>query len=250
MSKQNSLVYTHRYKVNAHDVNADKYLTVPSLLRSMQECSLQHARALKTSVWDMEEDHISWVLIRKEMKIIEPLQLDDMYTVITYPSGFDKFFAFRDYLVFNEKKKLVATASSTWTLINTDTRKLSKIPSKILEIGTPKDLEFLSHADKIIDTPEDWEFVDTRKVRPYDLDWNSHINNIVLVRYLLEPYKTILIEDQQIKKLLLHFKNEIEINREVEVLVAKKDASLYAMLKSKGESKIVASCMIITRAEL
>jgi medium-chain acyl-[acyl-carrier-protein] hydrolase len=250
MSKQNSLVYIHRYKVNVHDVNADKYLTIPSLLRSMQDCSLLHARVLKTSVWDMEADYISWVLLRKEIKIIEPLQLDDVYTVITYPSGFDKFFAFRDYLVFNEKNKLVATASSTWSLINTDTRKLSKIPSKILEIGTPKDLEFLSQADKINDSPEDWEFVDARKVRPYDLDWNSHINNIVVVRYLLEPYKANVFEDQQIVKLLLHFKNEIEINREVEVLIGKKGASLYTMLKSKEESKIVASCMITIRAKL
>lgn len=195
----------------------------------------------------MEEDHISWVLIRKEMKIIEPPQLDDLYTVITYPSGFDKFFAFRDYLVFNEEKKLIAAASSTWTLINTDTRKLSKIPSKILEIGTPKDLTFLSQADKMMGSPESWEIVDTRKVRPYDLDWNSHINNIVLVRYLLEPYKSNGVEDQQIVKLLLHFKNEIEINKEIEVKIGETDDGQHAILQSKEDSKIVASCMITTR---
>ena len=247
MSKRNPLVFTHYYKVNGHDVNADKYLTIPSLLKSMQECSLQHARELKTSVWDMEEDHISWVLIRKEMKIIEPLQLDDVYTVITYPSGFDKFFAFRDYLVFNEEKKLVAAASSTWTLIDTDTRKLSKIPNKVLNIGTPKDLKFLSQPEKVMGRPEVWKSVDKRKVRPYDLDWNSHVNNIVLVRYLLEPYKSDGIEDQQIMKLLFHFKNEIEIDKEVEVQIGRKNIAQFAILKSKVDSKIIASCMITTR---
>ncbi len=247
MSKENPLVYTHRYKVNGHDVNANKYLTIPSLLKAMQECSLQHARALKTSVWDMEEERISWVLIRKEINIIEPLQLDDVYTVITYPSGFDKFFAFRDYLVFNESKKLVATASSMWTLINTDTRKLTKIPSKILEISTPYDLKFLSQPDNVMGHPENWKTVDTRKVRPYDLDWNNHVNNIVLVRYLLEPYKSFGVEDQQILKLLLYFRNEIEVNKEVKVQIGEKDNARYAELKSKNESKIFASCRITIR---
>jgi medium-chain acyl-[acyl-carrier-protein] hydrolase len=247
MSKQNPLVYTHRYQVNGHDVNPDKYLTIPSLLRSMQECSLQHARALKTSVWDMEEDHISWVLIRKEMKIIEPLQLDDVYTIITYPSGFDKFFAFRDYLVFNEDKKLIAAASSTWSLIDTDTRKLSKIPTKILQIGAPKDLKFLSHADKVMGKPESWTTVDTRKVRPYHLDWNNHVNNIVLVSYMLESYKLNGLEDQEITKVLVHFKNEISLDKEVEVQIGSKGGARYAVLKSKQEHKVVAACRITLR---
>ena len=246
MRKQNPLVYTHRYKVTGHDVNADKFLTIPSLLKAMQECSLQHARALKTSVWDMEEDHISWVLIRKELKIIVPLQLDDMYTIITYPSGFDKFFAFRDYLVFNEEKKLIAAASSTWTLIDTDTRKLSKIPSKILEIGSPKELKFLSQADRVMGKPESWNTVDTRKIRPYDLDWNSHVNNIVLVRYMLESYKSDGVEDQEITRLLVHFKNEISIGKQVEVQVGSKEGARHTILKSE-ESKVVAACRIKLR---
>ena len=248
MSKQNPLVYTHRYKVNGHDVNADKYLTIPSLLRSMQECSLQHARDLKTSVWDIEDDNITWVVIRKDIKIIEPLQLDDEYTVITYPSGFEKFFAFRDYLVFNEEKKLIAAACSTWTMIDTVTRKLSKIPEKILEIGTPKDLKFLSQAEKILGKPKKWDIVDSRKVRPYDLDWNSHVNNIVLVRYMLESYKSSGVEDQDIIKFLLHFKNEIEIGKEADVYLGNDNERKYAMLKSKSENKVIASCMLKIRS--
>ena len=244
MSKPNPLVYTHRYKVNGHDVNGDKYLTILALLKSMQECSLQHARELKTSVWDMEDNQITWVLIRKEMKIIDPLQLDDIYTVITYPSGFDKFFAFRDYLIFNEEKKLVAAASSTWTLINTETRKLSKIPQNIMDIGTPKDLKFLSQADKSMGKPDLWEMADTRKVRPYDLDWNNHVNNIVLVRYMLEYYKGKGVEDQEITKLLFHFKNEINIDKEVLVNVGNSDAGHFALLKSKEEGNVIASCKL------
>ena len=96
-----SLVYSSRFNVKGHDVNVNKKMTVPSLLRNMQEASLQHARILNTSAWDMEEDKITWVLIRKEIKILQSLALDKTYSILTYPSGFDKFFAYRDYLIFD-----------------------------------------------------------------------------------------------------------------------------------------------------
>ncbi len=241
MKTSNPLVYTRKYRVNAHDVNGDKYLTILSLLRSMQECSLLHARALKTSVWDMEEEQITWVLIRKELKILEPLELDDDYTVITYPSGFEKFFAYRDYLVFNEDKKLVAAASSTWTMINTDSRKLSKIPERILKIGTPADLKFLTKADKIMGKPQSWELVDNRLVRSYDLDWNGHVSNIVLLRYMMEVYKVRGIEDQHIQNLLIHFINEADLNQEVSVEIGQSKKESFAALRSKDGKSVASS---------
>ncbi len=245
MSQEKPLIYTSRFTVKGHDVNADKYITIPNLLKSMQECSLQHARQLKTSVWDMEEDEISWVLLRKELNVIEPLQLDDVYTIITYPSGFDKFFAYRDYLVFNEEKKLVAAASSTWTLINTATRKLSKIPDKILKIGTPDDLKFLTQANKRIDLSEDdLKKVDTRKVRPYDLDWNNHINNIVLVRYMAEAIKERKVRDQDVSKLLVHFKNEVSLGESVDVWLSD-GAKTYSSILRLND-KVVASSKFYT----
>ena len=241
MKTSDPLVFTKRYMVNGHNVNSDKYLTIPDLLQSMQECSLLHARQLKTSVWDMEDDHITWVLIRKELKILVPLKLDDTYTVITYPSGFDKFFAYRDYLVFNAEKKLVAAASSTWTLIDTNSRKLQKIPEEILKIGTPVNVKFLIQADKKIGAPESWALNDQRKMRPYDLDWNGHVSNIVLVRYMLEPYKSTGIEDQEVAEILIHFKNEIDVDKEVEVHLGESAKWRYATLKSKKGHTIAAS---------
>ena len=92
-------------KCKGHDVNNGKFITIPILLRYLQEASLQHARNLKASVWDMTEDQLSWVLVRKSIKIVKSLKLDNTYSIITYPSGFDKFMAYRDYLVFDEDKK-------------------------------------------------------------------------------------------------------------------------------------------------
>lgn len=242
----NPLIYSTKFTVKGHDVNSNKYITVPALLRIMQEASLQHARQLKTSVWDMTEEKLTWVLIRKEMKIISPLKMDGVYTILTYPSGFDKFFTYRDYLIFDSDKKLVIGASSTWTLLHTDTRKLMKIPQKILEIGVPKETRFLSQPEKIISFPSELLKSDIRKVRAYDLDWNNHVNNIVLIRFIMESIKNSGIEDDQISKLLVHFKNELTFDQSVNVMIGNNENDIYSILKEVESNKEIAFCKVST----
>ena len=240
----NPLVYTTKFSVNGHDVNSNKFLTIPALLKNMQEASLQHARRLKTSVWDMTEDSMTWVLVRKEIKIISPLKLDGIYSILTYPSGFDKFLAYRDYLIFDSEKKLVVGASSTWTLLQTESRKLVKIPQKILDIGAPEDIRFLAQPEKSIVMPDDLLIADQRKVRPYDLDWNNHINNIVLVRYVMEAIKRDGVQDEDISKILVHFKNELTLHEVVNVLQSKKENSYFSILKELNTERDIVLCKV------
>jgi len=236
----NPLVYSLKFVVNGHDVNHNQCITIPALLKTMQEASLQHARRLKTSVWDMTEEKMTWVLIRKELKIITPLKMDETYSILTYPSGFDKFFAYRDYLIFDGDKKLVVGASSTWTLLQTDARKLMKIPQKILDIGVPEDTRFLPQPEKTIALPSDKERTDQRKVRPYDLDWNDHVSNIVLIRFMMESLKSKGIEDDQIAKILVHFKNELKLNEIVNIEESIGEEECFSVLRNSESEKEIA----------
>lgn len=236
------LVYSTKFLVKGHDVNVNKVLTIPALLKYLQEASLQHARNLKTSVWDMKEDKLTWVLVRKELKVIQPLRMDESYTILTYPSGFDKFLAYRDYLVFDSNKKIVVGASSTWTLIQTDERKLMKIPQNIQEIGTPKDTRFLTQPNKTISLPSGLKEVDKRVVRPYDLDWNNHVNNIVLIRFAMEALKAKEIEDDQIQKVLVHFKNELHLGDQTKIFLAKEGNTYFSKLSHTVSDNDIAIC--------
>ncbi len=244
----NPLIYSIKFTVKGHDVNSNKFITIPALLKTMQEASLQHARSLKTSVWDMVEEKLTWVLIRKELKIISPLTMDNTYTILTYPSGFDKFFAYRDYLIFDSNKKLVVGASSTWTLLQTETRKLIKIPQQILDIGVPKDTRFLAQPEKSISFPEVLEMGGQRRVRPYDLDWNNHVNNIVLIRFMVESLKSGGVEDENISKILVHFKNELKLNETVNILENKSENTCYSILKETENNKEIALALFALKS--
>jgi len=246
MSKTSQLKYTERFSVTPHDCNVAGFLTIPGLLRSLQHCSLAHARKLKTSVWDMTEMALSWVLIRKELKIIRPLCMDERYTIITYPSGFEKFFAYRDYLVFDSDKKIVAGASSVWTMIDTTTRKLVKIPANILEIGVPDGLKFLPHPEKKLGVSADDDTAHKYTVGPYDVDWNNHVSNIVLCKEILTAVKNSGTEDHEIAKVLFHFKNEVQLGDQLVIYGGAEEGGYLASIRN-AEAQLVSGARIYLR---
>lgn len=240
-----NLTYTNQFRVKGHEVNQDRFQTIPALLAKIQETSLDHVRMLKASLWDLSEANLTWVLLRKKLTVLRPLELDEDFSVITYPSKMDKFFAHRDFLVFDRNKKMVSCASSVWTMINMETRKLDRIPENIQEIGVPKDLKFLIEPEKFKLIKNEFEEVDRYKIRNYDLDWNSHVSNLVLVRHMLESLKSQNINDQDMETILITFKNEAILNDNLSI--SKHQSEDKFQIKIENNSKLISACDVMTK---
>ena len=122
-----------------------------------------------------------------------------------------------------------------------------KIQHKILEIGAPADTQFLPQTKKRISFTSALDKVDERRIRPYDLDWNHHVNNIVLLRFMTEALKQKQIEDDQISKILIHFKNELVLDQTVEVMQSNDSGEYFTRLLKKERQKEIAVSKIDLR---
>jgi len=176
-SAEDALIHQQSFTIRIHEVDADRQLTVPALLRLLQEASMQHIIKLKASVWDLAAQQISWVLLRKQLNVLKPAKMGERITVLTYPTGFDKFFAYRDYLVFSADKELIATAATTWSLIDVQSRKLTKVPDHLLHLVAPEHLKRLKRAEARMPRPTALVAEREQIITNYDLDWNGHVNN-------------------------------------------------------------------------
>ncbi len=178
--------HTEEFKVRAHDVDAQQRLTIVGLLKLMQEASMTNAAQLNISVAELNQNNQAWVLLRKQVNINRYPEIEERLTVKTYPSGFDKLFAYRDYKVYDSKGQVVATASSTWTLLDKVQRKMSRIPESLYDLKPPAEETILDLPPKRLPKMEDICCKDEYRVRYFDLDWNYHMNNIHYVRLFLE----------------------------------------------------------------
>lgn len=205
-----SIGYVHPYTVQTYDIDRDREMTLVALIRQMQEAAMQNVIRLKVSVWDMEEHHFSWVLLRKNLQVERMPKIGEELRFVTYPSGFEKVFTYRDFKVFDATGGLIATSSTTWLLLDVQTRRMVRIPDFVLKFSSemPVQESCLPRPATKLPSIERIDFQTTFQVRWHDLDFNGHLNNVLYVQWMVETLPNSLLESSTLQDLKIHYKIE------------------------------------------
>ena len=128
----------------------------------------------------------------------------------TCPTGFQKVFTFRDYKVFDENDELIAHSSSSWLLLNTQTRRMNRIPPHILafEKDMPPPAEQLPRPDFKIPALTQIDHAANFRVNWHDLDFNGHLNNVYYLQWMMETLPDDLLENGTLKAFDIQYKVE------------------------------------------
>lgn len=205
-----ALSYTLPYTVQTYDIDKRRRMTVAALVKQMQEAAMQNVIEIKLSVWDMEAQHISWVLLRKNLRINRLPMIGEKLRFFTSPTGFQKVFTFRDYKVFDEKGDMIAYSSSSWLLLNTQTRKMSRIPANILafEKDMPPPEACLKRPNTKFPVINQIDHQSNFRVNWHDLDFNGHLNNVYYFQWMMETLPDDLLEKGTLKAFDIQYKVE------------------------------------------
>lgn len=205
MGTLSEIGHSESFKIRTHEIDLNKQIKLTSLLQLMQEASMSNAMDLNVSIWDLEEKSQSWVLVKKEIKIYSLPRLGDTITITTYPSGFERLFAYRDFIVKDNEGIVMAEASSSWILMDIVGRTVVK-PKFTIPI--PTDVNVLPRPSfnlkKVNDPHTSKDFC----INWFDLDWNNHVNNVFLLKCFLESVTEKRIRSQSVKKISIQFKSE------------------------------------------
>jgi acyl-ACP thioesterase len=176
----------------------------------MHEAAMQNVLKLNLSVWDLEPQLISWVLMRKNMVFDRLPELGERITILTYPAGFERLFTYRDYRVYDEQGDQIAWSSSTWLLMDTQARRMTKIPPSILALNDqmPDPANCLPRAQGKFPKLVSASGSQIYKVNFYDLDFNNHLNNTLYIKWMLEALPDAILEDRQLTRLFIQYKAE------------------------------------------
>lgn len=217
MIRVNDIGSKVEFQIRANEIDPYKKLKIVSLIQMMQEASLQNAIQLKVSVWDLEDEALSWVLIKKNIRIFRLPLLGERIKVLTYPSGTDKIYAYRDFKVFDNENKIIAQASTSWILINTKSRALVRSNKTKLTIPTPQDIDLLQKPANRVPPVTNCNYSKQFTINWNDLDWNKHVNNVFLIKCFLDGLPNAKLNQGIIHKMNIHFKAEGFWNDELTV---------------------------------
>ena len=222
----NSYIDNLRVKSYETDINAN--LKLYSFMNFAQEIAGLHADSLGFGYDNLIKDGIAWVLSRIHVKIIRlPIWKEDI-TIETWHKGSDRLFGYRDFEVSDENGEKLIIATSSWLLINTETRKLHRI-NNIMEENAGGDE--IRHAIKEpaarLVTPTEMEFARKRVVSFSDVDINNHTNNAKYIEWALDCIDLEILKALTIKEFVINFNMESKVNEEISIFIKTTEDSIF-----------------------
>ncbi len=126
---KNSLpVWKEEFRVRHAEASRDGVVRLDTLFDYMQEAAANHAANLGCGLTALNEHGMMWVLSRLKLSIRRTPRLGETVTVETWPSGVEKLFATREFILFCGEES-VAQGSSFWLLLD----QVKMRPLRVLE---------------------------------------------------------------------------------------------------------------------
>lgn len=184
----------------------------------------------------------AWVLLNWDIDIKEIPKYKKTYTFSTEVYGFYKFYAMRDFSILDGKKEIIK-AKSLWTMIDLDTRSITRIPEEVKESSlelTRKDLKLYQFKLPELDIDE----VNDILINNDCIDLNSHVSNAVYLQWLENSLTYEEYISNKVKNIKIIYKKEIKKDEEVIYRKIRKDSFYYFDIINKFNKEVKASIVL------
>ena len=185
-----SLQFEKEYRIHVYETGPDGKLNLYSLFNYMQDIASDHAIKLGFGRDDLMRDNHFWVLSRIYAVINKWPLWEESLILRTWPNGTDKLFAMRNYELQFPDGRMIASAVSSWLIIDRTTKKIQR-PDGLLSQYNDDNLVIPTSArnpEKLHESAESGNSAGPFRVKVSDLDVNLHTNNANYIKWICDSY--------------------------------------------------------------
>lgn len=174
-----------------------------------QEFACLGSKQLGVSDLELLDQGIVWVLARMLVRYEKLPVREDSINVETWHKGANGLFFIRDFRFKTPDGATAITATSSWVLMNLNTRRLARLEStQISPEPQSDDVAIEQQAQKVVlPAGTQLEEVGEHKVIFSDLDYNGHANNVKYTVWAMDTLPEEVVKST-IKEIEINFNKE------------------------------------------
>ena len=210
------------YHVHVYETGPDGNLSLHSLFNYFQDIASHHAVLLGYGRDDLLRNNTIWVLSRIYAGIVRMPAWGSDIVIKTWPRGIDRLFALRDYEVRSSEGVLLASATSSWLIVDVTTRRIQR-PDETLSRFRPEIYggnALPRNAGKLEPVETEGSATSPFRVSISDLDINRHTNNVGYLKWVTDSYNLEFILNKVPKSAEINYLAESHYNEEVIVITS------------------------------
>jgi len=237
--------FTQNFTIPCYDTDASWRLKPTSFMNLAQEAAGLHAVHLGFGYDDLIVNNTAWILSRVHIEFLDTPTWRENITLTTWHKGLNRLFYLRDFILTDENGKERAKATTSWLVLNLETRRLVRDP-QLMEEGTVNlENAIETPADKV-QLPKDVEPVLAFEhvVGYSDVDMNGHANNAMYMQWAMDAVDYDIASARPVRELTINFNHETKAGDSVALYryVVEQEDGLHVFVEGKV-SDVSAFCV-------
>ncbi len=241
MHNENYFEYT--FTVNSCDIDLKGYFKSSLILSCCQECAYMHSAEMGLGYHKLKEAGVAWVLSRINVETQRMPVWGETIKVRTWHKCQSRLFSIRDYIFYDEQQNEIIKVTSSWVVINTSTRRISRIDrlfgEEALCLIMNSEASAIDEEAKKVDIPKEQTLLIEHIVRYSDIDVNQHVNNAKYLEWICDLSPLQLYSDYSLSSIVINFNHEATLGEVVSLSSFTPSESIFMMEGKVGDRSVV-----------
>ncbi|KRL63097.1 acyl-[acyl-carrier-protein] thioesterase [Lactobacillus psittaci] len=230
--------YQEKYQIQYADCDETGTIKLQNLVDAFMHVSNRQLEHTKASSKAMNSANLGWVVTQYQMDIQRLPQVGEVVTLVTKPTGYNRFFEYRDfYLRFNGQE--LVKIQSQWVILDLEKRKIVPPDSELMaSFESP----LLAHNPRLprIKVRDSYDKKRSYHVRYDDLDLNHHMTNSHYFSWMLDMLEREYLNQHELTKVDIKFSHEVLYGQDVRSECELDGDTSYHLISQNGQSSAIA----------
>lgn len=230
------LKYIDKYTIPCYDTDPSWRLKPTSFMNLAQEAAGRHAVYLGFGYDDLIKTNTAWILSRVHVEFLDTPKWREEITLNTWHKGLNRLFFLRDFLITDNEGRTRVKATTSWLVLNLETRRLVRDPN-LMEEGTVCTENVIDTPAEKVQMPKDAkaELVRRHTVSYSDIDTNGHTNNAMYMQWSMNSVGYDITSTRAVKEFTINFNHETKAGDVVDIyrVSVEKEDGLHVFVEGK-----------------
>ena len=210
------MIYKEKFKIGLKDVWAKEEVSNIAILEYLEDIAAYHSDSVGYGVNTTEKTHLNWILLDWNLKVISRPKYGQVLDIHTWSRKVEKFYAYRDFEIYDEENNLCVIATSKWLLINNQTRKIARVePEMAAKYESETDKKVFEKELEKLKKPEHFEREIKYVTKRRDIDIIGHMHNTYYLDLAYETLPDEVYAKRPFSKFRIMYKREITLGQVV-----------------------------------
>jgi len=199
--------YQEQLSIKSYHTNQYGQAAISSLFNILIEAAWAHAQVMDWGYDSLKSNNLFWVLSRMYFQVEKYPAWQDQITLNTWSAGTDGMYAYREYILENDKGEVILRASSAWLILDMETRKIFRLSE--FRDTFPKRIDLNAcRAPKRIKPDINTVNMNYFPVLFSELDINKHFNSVKYMERVLDDFGIDFLNSNEPAELEVNYLKE------------------------------------------